>query len=239
MNDNKLTLVEHLEEMRRRLIISLIAIIVGTIVCIIFWQDIIYSILMAPLDELEEGLFLLSVTEGFYTQIKTAFIGGLIISSPIVLWQIILFLLPALYKNEKKIFWCVFITSVLLFVLGVGFAYKYVLILGLKFLLVDFSGGLTPMISAAKYISFVITFLFPFGIVFEIPVVTYVLTKKGIITSQSLRKKRQYVVLIIFILAAALTPPDIISQVMLALPMLLLYEISIIISILIDKRKKT
>jgi sec-independent protein translocase protein TatC len=236
MDEKKLTLMEHLEELRRRLIISLVALFLGMVFSFVFWQETIFYLLKAPLQQLGQELVLLSVTEGFMLQIKTAFIGGLVIASPVILWQLIAFVLPALYKKERKVFWSIFLSSLLLFVLGIVFAYKVVLVLGLKFLLVNFSGGLTPMISASRYLTFMLTFLFPFGIAFEIPVATYILTKVGVLTSKKLRKKRRYVILIIFIIAAFLTPPDVISQILLALPMLLLYEISIFISFFVAKR---
>jgi sec-independent protein translocase protein TatC len=239
MKDKKLTLIEHLEELRRRLLIALLAITIGTTLCFIYWQEFIRKIIMAPLDSLIKNLYILSVTEGFIVQLKTAFIGGLIIASPVVLWQIVAFLMPALYKKERKIFLAVFISSLLLFILGIVFAYKFVLGVGLRYLLVNFSVGLTPMISAAKYISFVINFLFPFGIVFEIPVVTAILTKSGLITPEYLKTKWRYIILIIFIIAAILTPTtDILSQVLLAIPMAALYLISIAVSVLIYKTKK-
>jgi sec-independent protein translocase protein TatC len=236
MDEKKLTLMEHLEELRRRLIISLVALFLGMVFSFVFWQETIFYLLKAPLQQLGQELVLLSVTEGFMLQIKTAFIGGLVIASPVILWQLIAFVLPALYKKERKVFWSIFLSSLLLFVLGIVFAYKVVLVLGLKFLLVNFSGGLTPMISASRYLAFILTFLLPFGIAFEMPVATYILTKAGVLTSKKLRQKRRYVLLVIFILAALLTPPDVISQILLALPMLILYEISIFISFFVARR---
>lgn len=234
--DKKLTLIEHLEELRRRLIISLVALFLGVVVSFAFWQETIFYLLKAPLQELGENLVLLTVTEGFMLQIKVAFIGGIFIAAPVILWQLIAFVLPALYKKERRVFWLIFLSSLFLFIFGVIFAYKYVLVLALKFLLLNFSEGLAPMISAAKYLTFVLNFLLPFGIVFEIPVAAYILTKAGVLTPQKLREKRRYVIVIIFILAAILTPPDVISQVLLALPMLLLYEISIVISLFVARK---
>ena len=236
MDERKLTIIEHLEELRRRLIRSLVALFGGMVISFVFWQDKVFYVLMAPINQLGRELVLLSVTEGFLLQIKIAFIGGLITASPVILWQLIAFLLPALYKKEKKVFWSIFLSSLILFVFGIVFAYKFVLLLGLKFLLVNFSGGLVPMISAAKYLSFVLGFLLPFGVVFEIPVAAYILTKAGLLTPQKLRQNRRYVILVVFILAALLTPPDVISQVLLALPMLFLYEISIFISLFAVKK---
>jgi len=237
MNEKKANLMMHLEELRSRIIISLTALLLGMAFCFVFGQELIFQILLAPLEKLGQELVLISVTEGFLIQIKTAFLGGLLLALPVILWQGIAFILPALYKKERCIFWPLFMSSLLLFGLGIVFAYQCVLDLGLKFLLLDFNAGLTPMLSAAKYVSFVITFLLPFGFVFEMPVVVFILTKSGLITPAQLRSARRYVVVGIFIIAAVLTPPDVISQVLLALPMLFLYEISIVVSTLIFKLK--
>jgi sec-independent protein translocase protein TatC len=206
------------------------------VISFVFCQNEIFSVLVAPLDRLGQELVLLTVTEGFLLQIKTAFLGGLILASPVILWQIIVFVLPALYQKERKVFWSIFLSSVVLFCLGIIFAYHFVLDLALEFLVINCSIALSPMLSASKYLTFVLGFLLPFGIVFEIPIATYLLTKGGILTPGRLAHNRRYVVVIIFILAALLTPPDVISQIMLALPMLVLYEISLFISFLTYKR---
>jgi len=239
MKNKKTTLMEHLEELRKRLIISLVALFLGMVFTFLFLQEEIFFILMNPLAEIQQQLVLLTVTEGFMLQIRTAFLGGLLLASPVIIWQIIAFVLPALYQKERKAFWLIFITSLILFVLGIFFAYYYVLKLGLKFLLVNCSAGLTPMISAAKYLTFLLYFLIPFGIAFEIPVAAYILTKLGFLTPEKLGQNRRYVILIIFILAALLTPPDVISQIMLAFPMLILYEIGILISKIVNKRQSS
>jgi len=236
MEERKLTLIEHLEELRKRLIISLVALFLGMVISFVFWQNEIFSFLVAPLNRLGQELVLITVTEGFLVQIKTAFLGGLFLASPVILWQLIVFVLPALYQKERRIFWLIFLSSVVLFCLGIIFAYQFVLDLALEFLVVNCSIALSPMISASKYVTFVLGFLLPFGIAFEIPIAAYILTKGGIITPEKLRHNRRYVLLIIFVFAALLTPPDVISQIMLALPMLILYEISLFISVLTYKK---
>jgi len=236
MEERKLTLIEHLEELRKRLIISLVALFFGMVISFIFWQKEIFSVLVAPLNRLGQELVLLTVTEGFLLQIKTAFLGGLILASPVILWQLIVFVLPALYKKEKGVFWALFISSVVLFCLGIIFAYFFVLDLALEFLIVSCSIALSPMISASKYLTFVLGFLLPFGITFEMPIAAYILTKAGILTPAKLRHNRRHIIVIIFIIAALLTPPDVISQIMLALPMLILYELSLFISFLTYKK---
>ena len=236
-NDPKLTLTTHLMELRKRLIISLAALFFGVVVCFFWGQELLSELLMAPLQRLNQELVLIAVTEGFYFQIKIAFWGGFFLALPVILWQGSAFILPALYSNERKLFWTLFITNVVLFGAGVVFAYTVVLDLALKFLLLEFNAGLNTMLSATKYLSFIVAFLLPFGAIFEIPVLVLLLTKMKLITPAQLRKKRRYIILAIFILAAILTPPDVISQVLLALPMLLLYEISILVSYLVSHDK--
>jgi len=236
-NDPKLTLTTHLMELRKRLIISLAALFFGVVVCFFWGQELLFALLMAPLQRLNQELVLLAVTEGFYLQIKIAFLGGLFLALPVIMWQSIAFILPALYANERKVFWTFFITTVVLFGVGVVFAYTVVLDLALKILLLEFNAGFNTMLSATRYLSFIVAFLLPFGAIFEIPVLVLLLTKMKLITPARLRKKRRYVILAIFILAAILTPPDVISQVLLALPMLILYEISILVSYLVSRDK--
>ncbi|MFZ7102339.1 MAG: twin-arginine translocase subunit TatC [Peptococcaceae bacterium] len=239
MKEKTAPIMEHLEELRKVLIKSFIALIVGTIISYGFLLDKIMAIVVGPLESLGQELVFLGVTEGFFTQLKVAFFAGVILASPVIIWQILSFILPALYSYEKKLFFPLFFSGILLFVGGIVFGYMFVLDLGLKILLINFSGGLTPMISVSKYVSFVISFLLPFGIVFEIPIITYTLTKLGIVTPNYLRKNRRYVIFIMFILAAVLSPgPDIVAQLFLALPMIILYELSIIISVLIYRKKQ-
>lgn len=236
MEEKKQALLVHLAELRKRLIISLLALFLGMIFSFIFAQEKILAIIKKPLEQIGEGLVFLTVTESFVLQIKVAFLGGLFFALPIILGQIIAFIVPALYQRERRIFWPIFFSSLLLFVLGIVFAYKVVFLLALRFFVVDLGGGFTPMLSASRYFSFFLAFLLPFGFVFEIPVLVYLLTKAGFLTPEKLRGQRRFVILLTFILAAFLTPPDVISQVLLALPMLVLYELSILIAHLVKRK---
>lgn len=154
-----------------------------------------------------------------------------------IIWQIMRFVLPALYSNEKRVFFTMTFFGIVLFVGGVCFGY-FLVLQPIMVALIKLAGpNLTPMITASSYLSFVIGFLIPFGLVFEIPMVVYFLTKVGIINPDMLKKNRKYVLLVVLILAAMLTPPDIVSQLCMAAPMLLLYEIGIQISQFVYKRK--
>lgn len=239
MSEKTAPLTEHLEDLRKVLVWSLIAIFIGTAISYGLFIDRIMDIVVGPLEHLGQELVFLAVTEGFFTQLKVAFFGGLILAAPIIIWQILSFILPALYSHEKRLFFPLFFFGILLFAAGIVFGYVFVLELGLKILLINFSGGLTPMISVSKYVSFVLSFLLPFGIVFEIPLITYFLTKLGVVTPQYLRKNRRYIIFIMVILAAVLSPGgDIIAQLFLALPMIVLYEFSIIVSAIVYRRKQ-
>jgi len=239
MSEKTAPLTEHLNDLRKVLIRSFLAIIIGTAICYGFFLDRVMELVVGPLERLGQELVFLAVTEGFFTQLKVAFFAGIILASPIIVWQILSFVLPALYNHEKKIFLPLLFFGVLLFGAGIAFGYIFVLELGLKILLINFSGGLTPMISVSKYVSFVISFLLPFGIVFEIPLITYFLTRMGLVTPQYLRKNRRYVIFLMVVLAAVLSPgPDIVAQLFLALPMIILYEFSIIISAVLYRKKQ-
>ncbi len=224
------SLYEHLEELRRVLLITLIAVLAGTVISYAFFREFLLDIILSPIQGLGENLVFIGVGEGFIAQLKVSLLGGFIISSPVILWQIINFISPALYKNEKRMLFVLLLFAVILFSSGVVFGYYYILGLGLRMLVVTLSGGLTPMISISSYISFVFWFLIPLGVIFQIPIIVYVLSKIGIITPQLLITKRKYVFFIMFLTAALLTPPDVVTQIFLALPMIILYELSIWLS---------
>ncbi len=237
MDEKYAPVAEHLRELRKVIIWIAVSLVLGTIICYSFFIEQAMALVTSPINDLGLELKFISVSEGFMAHIKIALLGGLIIASPVICWQLMSFILPALYKHERKVFYMLLFFSVVLFVVGIAFAYFGVLRLALNALLFTFSGELVPEITADYYISFVLKFLLPFGIVFEIPLFVYFLTKVGIIKPEHLRKNRKYVILVILILAAMLTPPDIISQLMLAAPMYLLYEISIKISVSVYNRK--
>lgn len=230
--------MEHLEELRTRVIRIVLALFLGMIICVAFFQQQLTDIFMGPFQQsLNHELVITQFTEGFLFQLKIALLGGCVLASPVIIWQIMRFVLPALYSNEKKVFFIMMFFGVALFVGGVCFGYFLVLQPVMSTLIRLAGPDITPMITASSYMSFVLGFLVPFGLVFEIPMVTYFLTMVGIITPDLLKKNRKYVLLVILILAALLTPPDIVSQLCLAAPMLLLYEIGIQISQFVYKRK--
>jgi sec-independent protein translocase protein TatC len=239
MDEKKLPLTSHLQELRKRLILSFIAIGVGFVLCYTF-ADSIFNVLAIPLLKVMPkggSLIFISVAEAFFTYMKVAFIAGVILTSPFLLYQIWAFIAPGLYQKEKKYVIPFVLGGSLFFALGVLFGYFVAIPVGFQFLLGYATDVIKPMPSMKEYLSFSIKFLLAFGLVFEFPVVLVLLAKIGIIDAKMLARQRKYAILLIFIVAAAVTPsPDLISQVVMALPLMGLYELSILLSRIFGKK---
>jgi sec-independent protein translocase protein TatC len=239
MDEKKLPLTSHLQELRKRLIFSFIAIGVGFVLCYTF-ADAIFNILAKPLLKvMPEGgsLIFISVAEAFFTYMKVAFIAGVILTSPFILYQIWAFVAPGLYQKERKYVVPFVLGGSVFFAIGVLFGYFVAIPVGFKFLLGYATDVIKPMPSMKEYLSFSIKFLLAFGLVFEFPVVLVLLAKIGIIDAKMLARQRKYAILLIFVVAAAVTPsPDLISQVIMALPLMALYELSILLSRIFGKK---
>jgi len=239
MDEKKLPLTSHLQELRKRLILSFIAIGVGFVLCYTF-ADSIFNILAAPLLKVMPkggSLIFISVAEAFFTYMKVAFIASVILTSPFILYQIWAFVAPGLYQKEKKYVIPFVLGGSLFFALGVLFGYFVAIPVGFRFFLGYATDVIKPMPSMKEYLSFSIKFLLAFGLVFEFPVVLVLLAKIGIIDAKMLARQRKYAILLIFVVAAAVTPsPDLISQVLMALPLMGLYELSILLSKIFGKK---
>jgi sec-independent protein translocase protein TatC len=238
MDEKKLPLTAHLQELRKRLILSFIAVGAGFVFCYAF-AETIFNILAAPLIKVMPtggSLVFISVAEAFFTYMKVAFVAGLILASPFVLYQIWAFVAPGLYQKEKKYVVPFVLGGTVFFALGVLFGYFVALPVGFKFLLGYATDFIKPMPSMKEYLSFSIKFLLAFGLVFEFPVVLVLLSRIGVVDARTLARQRKYAILLIFVFAAVLTPPDIVSQVIVALPMIGLYELSILLSRLFGKK---
>ena len=228
--EEELPVTEHIEELRQRLIKSAIAIVVGFLIAWPFKKQILLFLERPLPPNLQGKLIFLSPPEAFFTALKVSFFAGIFIALPFVLYQVWKFIEPGLYEHEKRFLLPFMFFSVFFFFLGAAFAYFVILPFGLRFLLGFMGDLLTPQITIGSYISFVIQMILAFGFVFLLPVVVWLLSKLGVINYRMLEKNRKFAILVIFIVAAVLTPPDAFSQVMMALPLLVLYELSIRVS---------
>ena len=219
---SSMSVVDHLSELRTRLVIAIVAIIVGTLGAYYYVEDIL-QILVAPAGK----LYYTKPTEAFFTYMKISLVAGCIVSSPVWFYQIWAFIVPALSKGEKRVTFMVVPTAVVLFVVGVLFSYYLVLPMAIQFFIGFGTDELQPLFSIGQYIDFVIAFILPFGITFELPLILIALGILGILSSDRLREYRKMFILLAFIIGAAISPtPDMLSQTMIAGPMILLYEIS-------------
>jgi sec-independent protein translocase protein TatC len=238
MDEKKLPLTAHLQELRKRLILSFIAIGAGFILCYSL-ADSLFNILAAPLIKIMPtggSLIFTTVAEAFFTYMKVAFIAGLILASPFVLYQIWAFVAPGLYQKEKRYVVPFVLGGSFFFALGILFGYFVAIPIGFKFLLGYATDFIKPMPSMKEYLSFTIKFLLVFGLVFEFPVVLVLLARIGVIDAKMMARQRKYAILLIFIFAAVMTPPDLISQVLMALPLMGLYELSILLAKIFGKK---
>jgi sec-independent protein translocase protein TatC len=240
--ENKMSLTEHLIELRKRLTLSLIAVGIGFVGCW-FFRDFFFTIMTIPLmDALPENrdyLIFTGLTQPLFTFMKISFFASLILTSPFIFYQLWKFISPALLPTEKKYVLPFVISSTVLFVGGILFGYFVVLPPAFGFFVSFNNLHLQAMISFADYLSLFIRFLLGFGISFQLPILMFFLAKLGIVNARMLSKQRKYAILMIFIAAAILTPsPDALSQILMAIPLLFLYEVSIVIARFVGKKKK-
>ena len=224
-NDGSMSIIAHLTELRKRLIRSLIAIGIGSCIAYYFIEDIMH-LLTGPAGK----LYYMQPAEAFFTYIKVAIFVGFLIALPVVLYQIWRFVLPALIGMERYLLSVIVPVSLILFIAGIAFSFFFVLPAAVKFLVGFSTQELQPMFSIKQYFDFVIAFLLPFGFIFELPLAIVLLAKVGIVSSKFLAKQQRIVIFLTFVIGAVISPtPDIFSQCMIAIPMILLYEISYII----------
>ena len=252
MNDektNKTSFVGHLTELRSRLVKSIIYLFIFFVICYFFAENI-YGFLVEPYaeavkdDEVNRRLIFTALQETFITYLKVAFFAAMFISSPIILTQIWKFIAPGLYKNEKRALLPYLIATPTLFLLGGMLVYYLVMPLMIKFFLSFETSAqinslaiqLEPKVN--EYLSLIMRLIFAFGISFQLPVLLSLLARAGFVDSEYLKKRRKYVIIIIFVVAAILTPPDPITQIGLGIPLLILYELSILSVKIIEKKKK-
>ncbi|MER9292036.1 twin-arginine translocase subunit TatC [Mesorhizobium sp. M0518] len=245
-------LMEHLIELRRRLIWSLGGFFVAFLVCFFFAKKL-FNLLVVPfkwatqwagLDPHKVELIYTAPQEFFFTQVKLAMFGGMVIAFPLIATQIYKFIAPGLYKNERNAFLPFLIASPILFLMGASLVYFFFTPMVMWFFLAMQQAGtddqvqisLLPKVS--EYLSLIMTLIFSFGLVFQLPVVTSLMTRVGMLSSKGLAEKRKWAIVIAFVVAAILTPPDPMSQIGLAIPTILLYEVSIWAARLIERDRE-
>jgi sec-independent protein translocase protein TatC len=239
LDDEKQPFMTHLEELRKRLIACAVAVGVGFVASYIF-SERLFQLLIAPLTEvMPEGnsLIFTNLPEMFLTYLKVAFVAGILVTAPYIFYQLWMFIAPGLYRNEKRYLFPFVITSTLLFVGGSLFGYFVVFPFGFKFFMGFSNETVKALPSVKQYFSFSVKLLFAFGLVFELPVVIFFLSKIGLVTPELLRRQRKYAILLTFALGAILTPPDVITQLMMAGPLILLYEVGILVSKMAGRKK--
>lgn len=230
----------HIADLRKRLVISTITVVVMFFVCFSFYEPIL-NWMMVPVEASlpkNSQMVAVEIQETFFTAMKVAFFGGFIISLPVIFWQLWLFLAPGLYDHEKKLVVPFVFFATLMFLLGASFAYYIVVPVGFDFLIAFGNSVVSVLPSIGKYVGFFTKLLIGFGIAFELPVITFFLAKIGLVNDQMLKDFFRYAVVLIFIVAAVLTPPDVISQVLMAAPLLILYGVSIYIAKVFNPAQK-
>jgi sec-independent protein translocase protein TatC len=227
-----MTFLDHLEELRKRIFYSLIALVAAAVVGFFFSQRVL-DLITRPVP----SLVFLAPAEAFVVQLKVALVTGLFIAAPVIFYQFWRFVRPALQKHEVKYIASAVVVSSVLFVAGVAFAYLVVVPVAMKFLLGFETPKLHAMISISEFVGTVGAFLLACGVIFQIPVIMFFLTKLGVVTPKLLMKNQRIAVVLVFIVAAILSPPDVFSQVLMAIPLLVLFELGVLASFLAQARR--
>lgn len=242
MSEDRMPLTSHLEELRRKLIVAGISWLVAFLACYAFAEKL-FDLIADPVRQaLPEGtsLVFITATEPFFTYLKIGALAGLLVSLPIIFWQIWSFIAPGLYKHEKRYVIPFVLASSLCFAIGAYFGFQFVFPMAFK-VLIEFgtgSGELNAMLSMGSYLSLSSKLLLAFGLVFELPVVIFFLARMGVVDHKMLGRNRKFALLAAFLIGAMLTPPDVFSQTALALPFIVLYEIGIVVARLFGKRRE-
>jgi sec-independent protein translocase protein TatC len=247
LDDREMPLLDHLIELRNRLIYSCAAILVGFLICY-FFSEQIYAFLVRPLANIYQGqtgrrMIYTGLTEAFFTYVKVSFWAGAFLTFPFVAVQLWMFIAPGLYRTEKRAFLPFLVATPILFFLGGAMVYYFIFPLAWRFFLsfeTPGGDGMLPIQLEARvseYLSLVMKLIFAFGLSFQLPVALTLMGRVGLITSEQLARNRKFAIVGVFAAAAVITPPDVISQIGLGLPILLLYEISIIAVRIVEKRR--
>ena len=236
----RMPFMAHVAELRKRLMISAIAIGAGFGICYPFHERLLQFITDPLIKVLPQGqrLIYTSLPEAFFTYLKISFLAGLLLSLPVILYQIWLFIAPGLFKHERRYAFIFVLATTVLFLGGAVFGYRMVFPYGFKFFVGFESELIQPLPALKQYISFSMRLLLAFGLVFELPIVIAFLAKMGLVTDKLLRKNRKWAFLLMFVIGAMFTPPDVITQLLMAMPLMILFEISIYIAMVITRRRE-
>ncbi len=238
LEEDKAPFMEHLTELRDRLVRSFIAVGVGFLIAYCF-KEKLFDILILPLvTAMGEGqkMIFTGLPEAFFTYLKVSLLAGIVLATPVLFYEFWMFISPGLYRNEKKFLIPVILLSIFFFIVGSSFGYFIVFPYGFQFFLGFSSETIQAMPSMKEYLSFSSKMLLAFGFVFELPLILTFMARMGLVSVSFLKKNRKYAVLVFFAGAALITPPDVVTQIMMAIPLMILYEISIIGARLFGKK---
>ncbi len=236
-DEQKTTVLDHLRELRRRLLWSVLVVVIAAFACFFFVEQI-FEILKVPAGDID--LIFIEMTEGFTTYMKISLVGGIVLSMPFLIYQFVMFVIPALTRRERKSVYILLPVITVMFAGGILFAYYYLLPPATGFLLTFGTEVAKPQIRMSNYVNFITRLLLAIGIMFELPIVTSFLARMGVITSKWLAERRRIMIIFSFVLAAFITPtPDAFNQSIVAGTMIILYEISIWLAKLMQRRRTT
>jgi sec-independent protein translocase protein TatC len=235
-----MTVTEHLTELRNRLLVACVVVLAGMALCYTF-KEPLFNMLVSPVltgDKAPSQLVFIGVPELFFTYLKLSFLGGFFLGFPILLWEVWKFTAPGLYQNERKLVAPFFILTPFLFYAGGIFTYFVVMPLVTEFFFQFQTETVVALPSVKNYLAFFSKMVFAFGLAFEMPLLMLLLIKAGVVSLETLRKGRRYAIVGIFVMAAVLTPPDPMSQMLLAVPMIILYELALLFAKSIKPQKQ-
>lgn len=234
-DEQKTSVLDHIRELRRRLLWSVLVVVIAAFACFFFVEQI-FEILKAPAGDID--LIFIEMTEGFTTYMKISLVGGIILSMPFLIYQFVMFVIPALTRRERKTIFILLPVITVMFAGGILFAYYYLIPPATGFLLTFGTEVAEPQIRMSNYVNFITRLLLAIGIMFELPIVTSFLARMGVITSKWLADRRRIMIIFSFVLAAFITPtPDAFNQSIVAGTMIILYEISIWLAKLMQRRR--
>lgn len=238
MSDEMLPFTSHLAELRSRLIKSFIAVGIGFLISYIYVEEIFEFLMRPMIGALPPGspIVFTTLTEGFFTYFKLALTAGVCLAFPVILYQLWRFIAPGLLEHEKRYALPFAVSATAFFIIGAAFCYYVVFPSTFRFLMSFSSDLLRPMPSMKEYLSFSSKMLLTFGLIFEYPLIVFFLARVGILKGAWLVSKRRYAIVLIFVISAVITPPDVVSQILMALPMMALYELGIIIAGVVGKK---